>query len=178
MWKKIVPLTLLAALAVTVGLWFSSAPGPGAAQPAPVDQTTDEFFARFARDDAPGFGGMFFEGETLKVFLKDPDPDRIAALEQALAAFFAGDERFQPGKIQILSAQYDFAQLKEWYDGPFQDVWNVPGVIMTDIDDAKNRLFIGVETAEAWDAVERRLAELGIPREVVDIEITGPIVLD
>ena len=44
---------------------------------------------------------------------------------------------------------------------------------MTDLQDRKNRLEIGVEKIETQEAVEKELNRLGIPREVVIIEERG-----
>jgi hypothetical protein len=53
-----------------------------------------------------------------------------------------------------------------------------PGVTLIGIDDAKNRLLIGVEHSEARDRVEQELTELDIPREAVNLVTVGPIELD
>jgi|GEM_PF-3474697 len=52
---------------------------------------------------------------------------------------------------------------------------NLPEVTLSDIDDAKNRLTLGLEKmdAETVSLVEHELARLGIPREAVILEETG-----
>jgi hypothetical protein len=56
-------------------------------------------------------------------------------------------------------------------------VLGIPGVVSTDIDEAKNSLTVGVEDQKTQDKVEKHLAELGISRELVNIETTDPVML-
>lgn len=154
--------------------------GPDAAQSVPVEQTIDEIYAQMARDN-PGFAGLYLDpdGKTLHVLVKtSASPAETAAVERAVRSHLARYDGPQPDKIEIDPAKYDFAELKEWYDRMGPVVWAVPGLVFTDIDEVKNGLRIGVETAEARELVEQRLAELGIPNELVEIEISPPVVDD
>ncbi|MCL4368898.1 MAG: hypothetical protein M1337_07005 [Actinobacteria bacterium] len=120
----------------------------------------------------PAFGGMFIDEEgRLAVYLLDVTQG--AAAEEAIAAIF-GRERIPRGGTRVLQGRYSFLQLEEWY-GRLQAVFEVPGVSFTDIDEANNRLAIGLEEIEKRDMVERKVGELGIPLEAVQIEETGPI---
>lgn len=175
--KKLIAVGVIALLALAVGIWPSSVPTPGAAEPMPVDQTIDDLFAQIARD-APGFGGMYFEGDTLKVFVKDPGEARTDAVKRAVDAFFQARGDSPPGEVEILPGQYDSAQLKEWYDRSRDVVWAVQGVVFTDIDETNNRLRIGIEVPEVQESLEQSLKELGIPGEAVVFEISEPEVPD
>ena len=62
-------------------------------------------------------------------------------------------------------------ELKQWYDDMQDAVWAVPGVNMTDLDEGKNRLEIGVDEKAVERAVEEELAKLGIPREALIIGV-------
>jgi hypothetical protein len=55
----------------------------------------------------------------------------------------------------------------------------IPGVVMTGIAMEKNRVVVGLEKMErkVIKAVEAALDRLGIPREAVILEETGPNVL-
>lgn len=115
---------------------------------------------------------MFYdEMDNLKMYLLDPSK-RIAA-EEAIVAFL-GSERIPAGGIQALQGQYSFLQLKDWHDR-MTDLLGIPGVTLTDIDEAQNRLKVGLEKLEKQGLVEQELARLGIPREAVSFEETGPI---
>lgn len=51
-------------------------------------------------------------------------------------------------------------------------------VVMTDIDDARNRLKIGLVKLEAAEHIKQELDKLGIPQEAVEFEGTGPFLED
>jgi hypothetical protein len=51
----------------------------------------------------------------------------------------------------------------------------IPGVTMVDLDEATNRVKIGVEDSSRTQAVEKALPSLKIPRKAVSIDVTGQI---
>jgi hypothetical protein len=138
-------------------------------------QTIDDQFAEVARR-VPEFGGMYLEAasDTLILYLTDTSPAVVAAAKAELEAVF-GTDLPAHSRTAARQAQYGFLQLKEWHDRMNADVLGTPDVVFTDIDEVKNRLAVGVATAEARSAVEQHLARLGIPREAVNIEDAGPV---
>ena len=114
--------------------------------------------------------------KTLQVYPLDPAPRVAAAVEQAILDVF-GRDRIPTGGIGILQGQYSFLELKRLYDGGVQAVLSMPGVVFTDIDEAANRLRVGVESPSTAAAVQRQLDARGIPRAVVTIEVTAPVEL-
>jgi hypothetical protein len=142
--------------------------------------TLDDRFAQIATE-VPGFGGMFFdENGTPTVYMLDDravDHRLVTKIEQALGQTVLGGEQLPKTGLQVLQGQYSFLQLKRWYDQMWVPVLEIPEVVMTDIDEAKNRLRIGVENLGMEPVVEEYLAQLGIPREAVVIEQTDPIVM-
>jgi len=136
------------------------------------EKTFDDLLVEVAQR-APGFGGMFIDQEgSLSVYLLDVT--QKTAAEATIAAVF-GRDRIPPSGIRVLQGQYSFLQLKQWHDRLSPVVLAIPGVILTDIDEAKNRLRVGVERLKMTSRVEQQLAKLGIPREAVIIEETEPI---
>jgi RTX calcium-binding nonapeptide repeat (4 copies) len=145
---------------------------PGEAQGGSQGAIDDRFVEVAKR--VPGFGGMFIDGTgTVNVYLLDPGAAVVAAAESELRAAFA-PEGFEPGQVQVLEGRYTFLELKAWHDR-MADVLTIPGVVLTDIDDAGNRLTVGVETRAVEHQVRQYLAAAGIPADVVDIEETGPV---
>ena len=137
-------------------------------------ETLDDLFAEIAAR-VPGFGGLFLgPNGTLHIHLFD---GRLARAAQGAIETFFGRERLPSGSIQVLPGRYSFLQLKDWHERMLPEVLGLPGVILTDVDEAENRLRVGVETQERVGMVEARLAGLGIPREAVLIEETEPIEL-
>jgi len=135
----------------------------------------DDLFAEVARR-APAFGGLFFdEQENLTMYLLDST--QKATAEAAIVAVL-GSHRPDLSKlahrgVQVLQGQYSFSQLREWKDR-IRALLTLPGVAMADIDEGKNRLTVGVETLAVTPQVEVELAQLGIPREAVNI-VQAPV---
>jgi hypothetical protein len=137
-------------------------------------ETLDDILAEIAAR-VTGFGGLFLgQGGTLHIHLLD---GRLARAAQGAIETFFGRERLPLGSIQVLPGQYSFLQLKDWHERMTPGVLELPGVILTDIDEAANRLRVGVEAPEQIGVVEAQLATLGIPLEAVLIEETEPIEL-
>jgi hypothetical protein len=150
--------------------------GPLAAQTPPGVVRVDDMLAAVGLR-VPEFGGMFIGEEnhvrTLQVYLLDPAPRVIAAVEQAIVDVF-GRDRIPPGGIRVLQGQYSFMELKRLYDSGLTTVLSMPDVVFTDIDEVHNRLRVGVASPSAVTAVQRQLDALAIPRAAVTIEITPP----
>lgn len=162
--------TICSVLFLTLGL------GAAHAQlRADQPHTLDDLFATVAIQ-VPEFGGMIFSEneEILLVYLTDPRPRKLAAVRSAIEIVF-GYGVIPKGGVKAIPGQYGFLQFKEWYDRMLSPVWSIPGVTFTDINEAKNRLGIGIENREVEAQVVEQLERLGIPREVVIIQVTGPI---
>jgi hypothetical protein len=146
--------------------------------------TLDDRFAMVAQQ-IPGFGGLFYdENGQLTMYvsageLNAPQADQEAlrvASSAVLANVLGADERATAAdQLRIVPGQYSFVELQQWHDRMSADVLATPGVVFTDIDEASNRLRIGVDAAQQQSVVEQQLAALGVPREAVVLEVTEPI---
>jgi hypothetical protein len=165
-------------LVVGGGVTATSAQAPGPVPAGPQAQsegrsraaTLDERFAEVAQR-APGFGGVFLDEDVLKVYLVDPG--QRAAAERAIAEVF-GPGRPAARGVQVLQAQYPYLQLRAWHE-QMQSLFDLPGVILTDIDEGANRLEVGVQEPGSIGTVEQELARLRIPRAAVNIVVTEPV---
>ena len=121
-----------------------------------------------------GFGGMFVDEEknTLYVYLVPGQPGDVAELDQAITDVF-GSKRPPEHHIAVLQGQYTFLELQDWYSHLRPRVLPMDGVVLTGIDDGKNRLKVGVESFAAATAVQTELDALGIPRLAVNIVLAG-----
>lgn len=139
-------------------------------------QTLDDLFAAVAQQ-VPEFGGMFLgrNEETLQVYLTDVSPGKVAAVEMAIVDVFGADI-IPEGGIKRRRGRYGFLQLREWYTEMVGTILRTPGVTGTDINEAVNRLVIGVSQHEDRQRVRNALKGLSIPLNVVKINVTGPIV--
>jgi len=148
--------------------WSQDQPGE-----RPVLTTVHDAFAQIGMRIA-GFGGMFVDEEkdTLYVYLTGRQPGDVAELDKAIADVL-GPNRPLQHHLEAVEGQYTFLELKSWNDHLRQWVLPMRGVVLTGIDDAKNRLSVGLETPAASVSVEAELAALGIPREAVNVEQVG-----
>ncbi len=110
------------------------------------------------------------------MYLLDTSEDERRAAKEAFSQVF-GPDSITGREVRVLEGQYGVGQLKGWY-GQMINVITLPGVAATDIYEAKNRLWIGLERGDAQDGVEAELTTLGIPREAVIIQVIGSPVLD
>jgi hypothetical protein len=75
----------------------------------------------------------------------------------------------------VHQGEYDFGQLSRWYS-QMRPVLGMDGVVFTDIDEAQNRLKIGVEADASVEQIQLALNQLEVPGEAVSIVVTEPIV--
>ncbi len=164
-------------LASSFGMWSTAF--TQRMSPAPlVEGTLDEQLARIA-EQIPGLGGIFLdENGRIVVSLVEGEitTQSVREIGLRLARALAWDDpRLRAGDFRILPARYSFLQLKEWHDRLFPQVFEVEGVTLTDIDEVRNRLRIGVESEESVEHVLGALAAAGVPREAVIVEKVEPI---
>jgi hypothetical protein len=179
MMNKIRTAMALIAIALVVSLspatplssMYAQTPNPPVRQ-APTDQPNspaldlDHRFAEVARQ-APAFGGMFLDGNaTLQVYLTDRTQE--AAVRQAISAVF-GLEVLSSG-MKVLDGENGFLQLAEWYVKAHELLPSIAEVNLLDIDEARNRVAIGVETKQGVPMVKGMLTQLGIPAKAVIVE--------
>lgn len=120
----------------------------------------------------PGFAGTYFaSGEpcTRVVLLTDTGPSRVAAAREF---YDRGQPSCRDEVLVVKKARYRWTQLQEWFFDRLR-ISDLPGRTTEGINMMRNRIVIGVVDREAGERVERRLAELRIPREAVIIGITG-----
>jgi hypothetical protein len=130
---------------------------------------------------APGFGGFYYDRGTLVVRLKDRghQPEARAAMlaffeRTGLPGVAQGQERLtRLASLRIEPATYTFAELRGYFAFIAQSVLGLDGVLFGDINEATNRLLIGVLDDDALKTVQAAVAKLPIPVGVVTYEITG-----
>jgi hypothetical protein len=121
----------------------------------------------------PGFGGFFVDEQgTPTIYLKDAG--QRGAAEKALTPWFSSHGRLL-ATMRVRKADFDWADLDRWFTQASAEALGVPGVVLTDADEARNRVRIGVEDAAAAGQVRSVLARLGVPASAVSVEVTEPI---
>jgi len=139
---------------------------PTAQQPSAEDPVA---LARGVR----GFGGFFVDRQGAPtVYLTNPG-ERVSA-ERALAPFFAA-HGMDAARLRVLPADFEYARLESWFDQASPEALAVSGAVFADLDEASNRLRIGVAHGAAEAEVRRGLAALRIPAAAVIVEQAAPI---
>lgn len=161
--------TLLLALSLSASL--SAAPLPTSTDPLPPAGkmiTFDDRMAMIAQLQ-PAFGGLVFENGAMTVVTTRPELG-VSALRSAITSVL-GDARLRTMPMKARAGEYTFLQLYDW-SKRLPAIFEVQGVLSFDIDEAKNRLRIGVEDEGVRQPLEKRLLELDIPLEAVVLEKT------
>jgi hypothetical protein len=173
--------------ALVVGLLIGAAPVAASTNDAPVAQQTgditrpiDELWADIG-EMVPEFGGVFHSEEkrALMIHVTAQRPGLAEDLKTALESVFnqATLDGLYLDNIVLLDARYSMLQLIGWRDRLRGGMWSVPGVTSLGFQTMENRLGVSVEHPdEQKAAVEKKLDELGIPRDAVIIEQGGPII--
>ena len=120
----------------------------------------------------PGFGGFYLEAGIPTVYLLDPAARGPA--ERALGAYAAA-RGVAPAQIRVLQGRYAYGDLDRWFRRISYEAFSTPGVVYTDLDEAVNRVAVGVEHAAAAASVRGLAARLGIPAEAVVVREVEPI---
>ena len=112
----------------------------------------------------------------LYIYLVNPSQ---AAAEAAAVRYFGHDKLRSIREIRPLQAQFTLKQLREWYDKDLIEArpLSLPEVTLTDLDEGKNRIEVGVGCERDRDRVreelQKRLTSLGIPLEAVIFTVRG-----
>lgn len=140
--------------------------------------TIDDEYARIA-DEVPGFAGIYFDGSGVPVvLLKNSQAasearGRLSELllrgangNAAQVAQVAG----QMASLRVEHARFDFRELYDWYkDMVISAAFAVSGVVMTDIDERRNRIVVGVRDGASLGRARASMAALGLPRDAYDV---------
>jgi hypothetical protein len=134
-------------------------------------ESYDDLLLR-VEEKAPGFGGMFIGRDgRLAIYLLDMS--QLPAARSAIEAVF-GEQQVPAAGMHALQGQYTISQLKRWKDRAM-GMLETSGITAVDLDEAKNRLAIGIKDNSWKPKAEQAIQSLGIPRKAVVIEVTGPI---
>jgi hypothetical protein len=146
------------------------AAGQGSQQRSTME-SYDDLLVR-VEERVPGFGGMFVDSDgRLAIYLLDPV--RLPDARSAITAVF-GTSRIPAAGVRAARGQYTVSQLKVWTERA-SALLKMAGVILVDLDEAKNRVTIGVEDSSRTRPVEQALSSMKVPREAVLIQVTDPI---
>lgn len=149
--------------------------------------TEEREFVELARE-IPGFGGYHYDdGGNLVVTMAAESQLALAArsrFEDKLARFQERLARVHRplrggGKLVVRRGQFTFPQLAGWRDEVVAAVLGLPGVIFVDLDEAANRVTVGIDRtrfAAARGEAASTLARGHVPPAALTFVETSPIV--
>ena len=140
--------------------------------PAAAVQTQAPSLEELA-SQVPGFGGFYIDGGRPTVFLTDVT-GRGAAV-QALTPFMRSMGR-DPSDLQVRRGDFNYRELTQWFNAASPVALDMDGTVMVDLDEAHNRVLVGVESAANIGAVRSALARAGLPDRALVVEVMRPIV--
>src|SRR5262245_59855280 len=129
--------------------------------PPPVQQLTAQApsLETLART-IPGFGGFFLDNGVPTVFLTDVK--ERGALEAALGSYTRA-KGLGVAHIRVVQGQYSYRQLDTWHRAVTDDAFEIAGVVYTDLDEASNRVVVGVERGASKGELRLLASRLGVP---------------
>ncbi|CAA9326057.1 MAG: hypothetical protein AVDCRST_MAG68-2167 [uncultured Gemmatimonadetes bacterium] len=140
-------------------------------------QNLHDEFAHLSAVVPGGFGGLFYDaGGRPTVYLTDVSQRDVALaallpLLRARRASLPGGRRPDLAHIQVLRGEYSFPDLARWRRAINGQAGGIPGILLTDVDEVKNRVVLGVEDpGTAEQAVADAVRRLGIPAGAVLVE--------
>jgi hypothetical protein len=160
--------------------------GPGAASDPALDLRTsesalprphEEVFHKVA-SEVKSFGGFFYDEEgNMVAYLADPSEEDAArkALEPIMRERDLSARERSTGRLVIQKADFSFLELASWRDQATEPVLEQFGVQWSDLDEAQNRLVVGIATSSARESVMKVLEEHRVPVAAVAFEETGKI---
>ena len=166
---RINQITLTCLLALSVLTVIGSLPA-GAQSPL----TINDLFVQLG-ETVQGFGGMYVDpaNDTLYIWIVPGPQPASAQIKQAVSGVFGSDAPPETNLV-VLDAQYSYRQLLSWQDFSESEIFSIPDVVSMGIHHKTNRLEIGVLNDAARQAVEAKLADLGIPLHAVEIAHEDP----
>ena len=121
----------------------------------------------------PGFGGLFLDNGVPTVYLTDVS--KRGAAERALSGF-TQSRGLGPSEIRVLKGRYAYGDLDRWSQAVSFEAFDQGGVVFVDLDEAANRVLVGVQRGGSHANIRSLAARLGVPAEALVVRETDPIV--
>ena len=149
-----------------------------ASQSVEVYKTDDDLFANFTKK-VPGFGGVYNDelGRTTVLLTDLSNAEEARAEVPRFLQEKFGIRGVDRSTLVFKKAEHSFAELRNW-DRASVDVMDLTGVTQMDIDDAENKIVVGVSEKAFMSAVQAALKAKGLPEGAFDVRVIAPTVID
>ena len=131
----------------------------------------------------PSFAGYHYDRTTGDVVALMKDTAQAEAVRAALGprvVEMRSDNarlRRTGGRVRVRRARFAFEELRVWRDNLTPRLFSMPSVRGIDLDEAENRVWVGVRDASSRGEVMRVAAGLGIPSSALVVEPTAEMCL-
>ena len=148
----------------------TSPDGPEMAKILPAEQATS---LSAVAQQVPSFGGLYLDqvGRPTVYLTNMADAPRARRALSGFAASVGRDE----DEIQFVRANFRMQQLNSWYDRAWPEVLAQAGTVLSDVDEANNRILFGIEHAGAANGVRAVLRAQGVPDGAYEIRVVEPM---
>ena len=123
-----------------------------------------------------GYAGHWYEGATRVVALTSAGSEDAA--RRVLDARAPAEQGSRPeaqmgGGTRFVPASFDYLTLRRFRDSSIEQVLEVDGTTFYDLDEAANRVVVGIVDETPRAEVEARFKESGVPAEATEVVVTG-----
>ena len=138
----------------------------------------DAEFRRIAAE-TPGFAGMHYDANgqlrvrATRAALEAPN-GRQKLMSSVTNSLRGNGRPMAAANVVFEEAEHDYLRLASMHER-MTALFGVDGVVYTDVDEAANRLRVGVLAGTPSERIETALAGLDIPADIVNIETTPAI---
>jgi len=122
----------------------------------------------------PGFGGLFLDGDGVATVYVT-NPMAVEGVDNEVLSYLGRSGIDAPPEVRVRRGDFTLLQLDEWFEATSPEVLGLESAVFVDLDEAANRLTIGVEDAGTADRAQRIAMDLGVPEEAVSVVLTEPI---
>jgi hypothetical protein len=121
----------------------------------------------------PSFGGYFYQEGTNILIVNVADPRDADSALAKVERIFADPLKIGPrgrARIVVRLAKYSFVQLAKWRDSADVEFGPLTGVVGLDLDEALNKLVVGVTNDEGRFKVMEVMKNLTVPLDAYIIQ--------
>ncbi len=171
---KMISAVSILGLLVVMAVTLASSGGSDDESTAAAEFKTHDDLLLDINKRVPEFGGMSLseDNETLYVYVTQDSEYTLntEAVKRTIKDVIKADPT-RGRALRLIPAKYSMLRLYEWYDQAQDVVWRNPNVVLTDLEEGKNRIEIGVNSSDAIKKVETSLASLSIPSDAIVVHV-------